>query len=466
MRTLINALADIRPAAWNVVLAVGAGNGAQLPLLRRLKPARLLLVEPNPDLREQLVKVVDAARGEEVLESAVTGRDAVEVTIHRYSTLAFSSFTEARHLLQAFPNLESLGQASIPSKALRAIVTEFGLNATDRNLLVLDAPGQLEILDDKLGLRVFTQVVVKAGTHPLYEGDPSREALQSSMAESGYELVGSDPEAIYPFAIDVYRRNDALVELSRLRSEQAAAEVQGRARIAELESRVAAADKARTQAVLDLGERDKEIESALDQATSWKAQLDAVRSELDNLRSERTAEQQRAGLAEKLEAELATVRGNLAKEQARIVELESRAKTLENEKAKLAQDLGARESTAIKQAEAQQRQLDHLKQRLNQLDEQLLNARDAMALAVRMQTLRENDLEDLRKRYADLHGAHQSQRELLTKLSRRLVAANEYFQQLAGTGTLALEQAVVLESSSAAKRPRKRKSAKKEDAAR
>ncbi|WP_140909349.1 hypothetical protein [Cognatiluteimonas lumbrici] len=401
MRTLINAMADTRPFPWNVVLVVGAGNGAQLPLLRRLEASRLLLVEPNPEQRELLARVVDPDRGEEVLDLAVTARDVPEVKLHLYSNPAFSSFEGATQLLEVLPNLEDAGEVSVPCKALHALVAEFGVDGTQHNLLVLDAPGQIELLADAPGVRAFSHIVVKAGSQPLYKGDPGREGLQASLAESGFELVGADPEAIYPFAVDAYRRNEARVELTRLRSELAAA-------------------------------------------------------------------QNRAKLVSGLKTELAAARASVSEEQARIAELERQAQALEEEKGRLVQELGQQSTQgegAARQAEAQQKQLEHLKQRLNHLDEQLLNARDAMALAVRMQALRENDLEDLRKRYAELHGAHQSQRALLTKLSRRLVAANEYFQQLAGSGMLALEDAVVVESAPAPEKPRKRTATSRKPAA-
>jgi len=382
MRTLINAMADTRPAPWNIVLVVGAGNGAQLPLFRRLEPSRLLLAEADPEQRELLNRVVDPSRGEEVLDVAVSARDLSEVTLHLYGNPAFSSFGHATQLLEILPNLEPSGDVTVPSKALRTLASELGLDGTQRNLLVLDAPGQLELLWDAGGLAAFSDIVVKSGSQPLYENDPDGNVLEFTLAECGFELVGSDPEAIYPFAISAYRRNDARLELA-------------------------------------------------------------------NLRSTLSAAQQRAKSVAKLEAELAGTRKRLAEEHSRIARLERQREALEKEKAGLAGELDARAAagdSVAKQAEAQQKQLEHLKQRLNQLDDQLLNARDAMALAIRMQALRESDLEDLRKRYAELHGVHQSQRALLTKLSRRLVAANEYFQQLAGSGMLAMERAVVVES--------------------
>lgn len=416
MRILISSLAETQTGPWGTVLVVGAGSGAQLPLLRRLEPTRMLLCEAHPEQARRLAATIDPASGEELIEGVVMDHEQSHATLHLCGHPAFASLRAPTRLLDLLPNLRPSGEHRVAALSLRAIVADRGIDPAARNLLVVDAPGQLAALRDLHGLRGFTDILVKAGVDALYEGDASAPELHGALADAGFDAVATDPEAIYPFAVHAFRRNDARLALESARRDHAAE----LARQAEAHATALAAQA-----------REREVEKA--------EALDA------------------------LEAELQRVRGQVAEGQARLAELDGQGKHLEQEKLQLVRDLEQRTSErdgAATRSVEDRKQLERLKERLNHIDNQLVGTRDAMALAVRLQTLRENDLEDMRQRYAVLHGAHQAQRALLAKLSKRLVAANEYFQQLAGSGMITMEGAASLQARPVEK-PRRRKAARK-----
>ena len=442
MRMLMRAMAETRPIPWDTVVMVGAGTGARLPALRALHASRLFLVEPDPGQRETLENVVDAERGEHVVAAALVEEGLPNAVLHLCSVPSFNGLSAPSGLLEVLPNVEVAGHVQVPACSLRALVAEHGLDESRQNLLILDAPGQLDVLEDVAGLAFFSDIVVRAGIEALYRDDRGGKAWRQWLLAAGFELSARDPEAPYPFQVEAYRRNAALLETRRLGAELQAANEQAQQ-----------ASMREAEATRKAGDLEAALSSLRDEVAQAREQ---ARGEAEQWR-EREARNAEA-IAE-LEAALSAARENVAQGQARISEMETIGRTLEQEKNELVRNLNeqaAERDTSARKSEEQEKKLVELKQRLQDLDGQLRNARDTMALAVRMQTLRENDLEELRQRYSELHGAHQSQQALLAKLSRRLVAANQYFQQLAGDATRVIEPVAAPRATAAAK-PRKRK---------
>jgi len=599
MKTLIGVLADTRLENWDTVVAVGSGIGSWLPFLRRLQGRHLVLVEPQPELAALLDREVDEERNEQVLATALVDIDVPTATLYACSNPRFTSVSPPTRLNELLPNLHWAEGIVVDAIALDGLASRLALDSRQRNLLVLEAPGMLSALRSTTGLSRFSDIVVHAGSEPLYESDIDRDQLHGFLAQAGFEAWAAGPDDTYPFERRAFRRNHALLELRELRraSEVERADAQARVKasedriddlardckslaeqldaarsrerqvtgsIAALQANLRQADSsirageeraalliskleereselatlkeretrssetlAALQAELQhakaagrkqeeqvealtrtLDERDSQLAKLEDQAKQSSDAMTALRAQLEQANAKLQAQQERSGtlsasLAERdselsrlreeakqasdakamLQAELdqakaklrvqeeraATLAGQLGERDSKIVALEERARhsakeaqeAMEHARQQLAdaqaEVASTREShrqlkeehdrierevkaaiaerdTEVRKNQQGSEQLERLKLRLNELDGQLVNARDAMTLAIRMQTLRENDLEDIRDRYARLQGTFQSQRELLKKLSERLVAANEYFQQLAGGG--------------------------------
>lgn len=117
--------------------------------------------------------------------------------------------------------------------------------------------------------------------------------------------------------------------------------------------------------------------------------------------------------------------------KARDLRLEERETALKRVEA-----LAARLAEQEQVSESWKQQVITLRGRVSELSTAIADASDSAGLAVRLQTLRENDLAELQRRYVTLSTTHENQNALLEKLATRLVAANEYFQRLAHTAAV------------------------------
>src|SRR3546814_3905463 len=104
------------------------------------------------------------------------------------------------------------------------IIAELSVDDAARNLLVIDAPGQAGALLGNVSiaaLHFFSDVIVRSAVEPLYAGDMGMQELLDALLRLGFESTGDDPEAIYPLAATVLRRDDAkarLLDLDRKRN--------------------------------------------------------------------------------------------------------------------------------------------------------------------------------------------------------------------------------------------------------
>src|SRR3546814_11063660 len=89
MRPLIQRLVDQGPGEQATVLVVGAGDGADLPLLRRLGASRLILAEAHPGQAEVLARRTDPAQGPEVWLLAITAKPMVPAALRLLHNPAF-----------------------------------------------------------------------------------------------------------------------------------------------------------------------------------------------------------------------------------------------------------------------------------------------------------------------------------------------------------------------------------------
>lgn len=295
MRALIGALADTRPAPWNVVVVVGAGSGAWLPLLRRLEAKRLVILEPLPELAALLERSVDRAHGEEVRASALVDSGAPSVTLHVCNNSRLSGLSPPTRLMELLPNLQLGESIQVSAVSLEVLASELKLELEQRNLLILDAPGQLAALRNATGLSRFSDIVLHAASEPLYEGDAAGEQLDELIAKAGFEAWATDPEGIYPFTRRAFRRNDALLHLLRLRHSTEAELTAARYRVhaaedrarklndalESLSSKLDAAREQESQSIASIAELQDGLQKARDTIKSQEVQSAALTRQLD-----------------------------------------------------------------------------------------------------------------------------------------------------------------------------------------
>lgn len=397
MRSLIQYLTDKVQGAPGVTLMIGAGNGAELPALRRLHSGRLILVEAHPGQAEVLAQRIDPTRGEEVWPLAITASAAAEATLQVMNNPRHNSLKAPGDLLEHLPNLRVINEVVVDARALDEVIEGLQLDDGGNNLLILDAPGQtLDLLNAtaREQLQSFSRIIARCGVVPLYSDDGNREDCVAALEALGFDVELDDDEAIYPTSTFLLHRDEARVKLQHLKEE-----------IQQLRT----AHAAQVQLV---EKHDEQIE------TATKAHAEALA----------LAQQHAATEVQKLSDDHQAQATKLTHERDEQAQLAVQFKA---ERDKYSQQLAEQQKLAEDRKTQLQKQLDQSLESDAAANHELAETRRTLSLSVRLQTLRENDLKDLQERYATVLKEKARQQELLTKLSERLTTASNYFHQLA-----------------------------------
>jgi FkbM family methyltransferase len=92
----------------------------------------------------------------------------------------------------------------------------------------------------------------------------------------------------------------------------------------------------------------------------------------------------------------------------------------------------------LRMADERQSETARLTRERDQLAAEVVEARQAASLSMKLQTLREADLKDLQSRYETTRSIQQTQHELLVKLAEKLTVASRYFYPLADNQSVPL----------------------------
>jgi FkbM family methyltransferase len=160
------------------VCHVGAHEGQEVELYRRLGFRSIILVEADPDLAAQLEGKYGHSRDVSVLPFAV-GADRGCIPLNR--VLRDQQYNS---LLEPI-DLGSVQRFEVPIYPLSEWVT----HETPVNVLVVDTQGsELQVLEGA-DLRSIDMIVIEVGTKAKYEGQPMREDVESYMEANGWNKV-------------------------------------------------------------------------------------------------------------------------------------------------------------------------------------------------------------------------------------------------------------------------------------
>lgn len=220
MSVLIQRLAQLQQSL-GTILVVGAGVGTDLPAWRELHGERLILAEAHPRQAEELARRVESSRGEDVWPLAIVATPTKQATLQILNNPLHSSLKPPVGLAQHYPNLRVIAQTEITARSLDESVESLTLATNHLHLLVLDAPGQAgELLTNTPPqvLQAFTWIIVHCGVEPLYADDKGLSDVTSLLRDIGFDIEAEDPEAIYPQATILLKRNDMRVEINHLKT--------------------------------------------------------------------------------------------------------------------------------------------------------------------------------------------------------------------------------------------------------
>lgn len=334
---------------------------------------RLLLVEGDADTAESLRSTVQGQSTVQVIEQAIAAQ-AHSASWYRYNLPSLNGLLPPEAWRTQYPRLQLSGQHAVHTQTLPTLLAGLELNPQQNHLLVLDIPGQPELLQPLPAelLQSFAWVVLCGDL-----ANPLDAALPAALAAACYQPHGQFACGMAGTAW-LFQRDDA--ELARAQMQQQLAGVKQRLqereaallgenetqafRITELQQQLATLQQAR-------GEADQQLQQLTEQLTGTNTQLEQAKAQ---------ASQQH-----------------------------SRADTL---------------------AEQLQTQQQDAQAKLTALQAELADARSTTSLAVKLQTLREQDLTDLQQRYQSALQVQSSQHELLQKLGERLNLAASYFHAL------------------------------------
>lgn len=445
MRTLLTRIAAESDRAAGTTLVVGAGSGAELPLLRRLGSRRLILVEAHPRLAAELAaRVLDKDR-EQVWAMAIAPEAADELPLQVLNNLRYSSLREPDRLFEHAPNLRSAPPILVKARSLAQAIAATVTDDEANNVLVLDAPGLsaalLAATDGRL-LRRFPWLVIHASSiAERYQDEVSQQQIAEHLNTLGFETLEQDPDALYPEVITLYRRDTRRIawlehqaEVDRLKTELREARQAATAHEQRMQERLQGLQAEYDALRAQHDERAAQLEDEQQRLRRLQSDHDALQQEKTGLLADRN--QQRRQL-ERLEAELGQQRVALEavtterdKLRARVTQIGSEGATLRERVQGLEREHD-RQAAANAELEAsaneQRLRADRLAAELDALGQERQGLRDRLerleqvghAAAKRQREL-EDALEQRRQDATAMEQERDQQAQRATQLSEEL----------------------------------------------
>lgn len=218
------------------IVFAGAGSGNELPYLRALLPTRLILLEANPRLAEDLVHRLHGEQSERLIPQALAAR-AGTADLYLLNNPRESGLVPPAQLVEHFPNLRVQLTQPVSAVDLDTLAAQLALDPELHNGLVLDIPGLAHAVLASASLEVlhaFDWLIIRTGLEPLYENDVPADTITLLLDGLGFDEIAESPDALYPHTIRLYRRNSQRAGQQRLEHELQ----QARLRIRELEDQL------------------------------------------------------------------------------------------------------------------------------------------------------------------------------------------------------------------------------------
>ncbi|HEX5686729.1 MAG TPA: hypothetical protein VFY73_22195 [Ideonella sp.] len=400
------------------VVHVGAGTGAVIEDYRSLNPARLLLLEGDPDSAAALREHAAAEAVVEVFGDVVARRD-MSLHWYRYTLASMNGPVDRSDLVRFYPRLRLLGAQPLKAVAFdRWLAQAVGeLDDEHSHVLVMDVPGQEAVLLQALphALLERFEVVVLKGCAPLVgEGVMPAAFAAARLRERSFEALGDNHDADPLWPVSAWRFDVHGAQVRRLRASVLRLEEEQRRANLALQERDAALSAAR--------EALAAAENLAEDRAAAIETLRAAQRERDEAMAALVDEQHlQAAQRERDEAMAALIDEQHLREVQRERD-EAMAAVLVDE-----QHLQA----AVRERDEARTALVDSRQRLQVLEGELLSSQRALSAAVRAEALRESDLHELQERYSALMRDQRGTQELLAKLTDRLIVANRYYEELA-----------------------------------
>jgi FkbM family methyltransferase len=195
----------------DTIVHLGAGRCSELDDYLAQQPHRLLLVEADPQLAEDLQNRTKGHESVQVSCAAISGQPG-PATFNRYNLPEVNSLHAANKLIELFPGLKTVEQLKVNAISPDSLLSHLKLNVEQKNLLIIDLPGEelpvLQVLKQSQKLHFFSQVILHCGCESLYEGSEAAEQVLEWLRDEGFDLVAEDNSINPDRPCWTLRRND------------------------------------------------------------------------------------------------------------------------------------------------------------------------------------------------------------------------------------------------------------------
>lgn len=201
------------------IIHIGAGQAAELEEWRASGAERIVLVEPNPHLAEQLRQRTCGEANIIVVEAAIT-TTPTNNQLHEYNLPDASSLRPGTALKQLFPGLKIVNTYHVATLTPAQLMEQYGPEPSEPATLVMQAPGEehviIQALAEAEAISGFSQLRITTNRDPLYEGSQAAENLLNTLQTLGYNIQQEnqqDPDwPIWQLARDPQQDKIAVLE--------------------------------------------------------------------------------------------------------------------------------------------------------------------------------------------------------------------------------------------------------------
>lgn len=186
----------------HTILHIGAGQATELSDWLKTGAERIVLVEPNPELAENLRQKTSGEPRVTVVEAAVACNSANN-HLYVYNLPEASSLHLPTGLKALFPGLKTIATHRVATLSPEQLIEDYGPQTGQPTMLVLQCPGEehaiIQALVDTDQLKQFTRLLLVANPEPYYKSSQASEQTLQLLADYGYNILQeSDQDPDWP----------------------------------------------------------------------------------------------------------------------------------------------------------------------------------------------------------------------------------------------------------------------------
>jgi chromosome segregation ATPase len=333
-------------SATHTIVHLGAGTCRELERYLTAQPARLLLVEADPQRADDLQRRTQSLPQVEVRGTAVT-TDATASILYRYNLPDVNSLHAPSGLWHLFPGLKLMDQIEVGTVSPADLIAPLQLQMQQENRLIIDTPGEelpiLKALQESDHLHRFKYLYLHCGRDSLYETSVPGMQIVEWLQEEGFDLMqaddGDDPDR----PLWILKRNQLQLRYRDL--------------LQEVERLQQALEQSNRQSA----ERQQQIKTLTQARDEYKNLADERQVQLEKLSEEHAATLETLNKSKSARDVIASEKAELA---SRISNFESQIEKLQQDcdaKAKALEQANQEKTRQTKLANERQTQLEKLK---------------------------------------------------------------------------------------------------------